>query len=527
MITDALLATVGGYTQAMQNDVTFVLQTGDHPKRVELLEFLQRLCTVSDRLSLEECDLGDRLRGPLSFALEAEGVDSGVRFSGIPGGHEFNSLILAILHASGTEMKLDAGIQRAVKNIDANLRFETVISLSCHNCPDVVQILNQFALLNPHISAEMLDGGLHPEVVEEREIQGVPTVYLNGELFASGKVEAADLVSKLMEYYPADAGETERSDLPQQDVAIIGAGPAGISAAVYCARKGLKTTLVAERFGGQVKDTMGIENLISVPHTTGADVVKGMFQHLSDYEVTLKEHARVDEIRSSQSGHTIILSAGEHLDTRAVIVASGAQWRELGVPGEKENVGKGVAYCPHCDGPFFKQRDVAVIGGGNSGIEAAIDLAGIVKSVKVFEYLPELQADRVLVEQAQSRDNIEILTNVATQEIIADAGKVNALRYEDRATGEQHVTSLAGVFVQIGLIPNSQFVAQMLSLNQSGEILIDEKCRTSVPGIFACGDVTAVPYKQIVLAMGEGSKAAIAAFEYLISEATTESEQAA
>jgi alkyl hydroperoxide reductase subunit F len=511
----------------MQNDVTFVLQTGDHPKRVELLEFLQRLCTVSDRLSLEECDLGDRLRGPLSFALEAEGVDSGVRFSGIPAGHEFNSLILAILHASGTEMKLDAGIQRAVKNIDANLRFETVISLSCHNCPDVVQVLNQFALLNPHISAEMLDGGLHPDVVEEREIQGVPTVYLNGELFASGKVEAADLVSKLMEYYPADAGETERSDLPQQDVAIIGAGPAGISAAVYCARKGLKTTLVAERFGGQVKDTMGIENLISVPHTTGADVVKGMFQHLSDYEVTLKEHARVDEIRSSQSGHTIILSAGEHLDTRAVIVASGAQWRELGVPGEKENVGKGVAYCPHCDGPFFKQRDVAVIGGGNSGIEAAIDLAGIVKSVKVFEYLPELQADRVLVEQAQSRDNIEILTNVATQEIIADAGKVNALRYEDRATGEQHVTSLAGVFVQIGLIPNSQFVAQMLSLNQSGEILIDEKCRTSVPGIFACGDVTAVPYKQIVLAMGEGSKAAIAAFEYLISEATTESEQAA
>ncbi len=527
MITDALLEAVAGYTQALQCDVAFVLQTGDHPKRAELVEFLERLCTTSERLRFEERNLGARLRGPLSFALEADGVDSGVRFSGIPGGHEFNSLILAVLHASGTEMKLDAGMKRAVQNIDATLQFETVISLSCHNCPDVVQILNQFALLNPRISAEMLDGGLYPDVVEALEIQGVPTVYLNGELFASGKVEAADLVSKLLEHYPVDAGETERSDLPKQDVVIVGAGPAGVSAAVYCARKGLRTTLVAERFGGQVKDTMGIENLISVPHTTGAEVVKGLFQHLSDYEVTLKEHARVDEIRSDQGSHSIILSTGERLDTRTVIVASGAQWRELGVPGEKENVGKGVAYCPHCDGPFFKQQDVAVIGGGNSGIEAAIDLAGVVKSVKVFEYLPELQADQVLVEQAQSRENIEILTNVATQEIIADAGKVNALRYEDRATGAQQITSLAGVFVQIGLIPNSQFVAQVLSLNQSGEILIDEKCRTSVPGIFACGDVTAVPYKQIVLAMGEGSKAAIAAFEYLISEAITESEQAA
>ncbi|MEM7405694.1 MAG: alkyl hydroperoxide reductase subunit F [Pseudomonadota bacterium] len=527
MITDALLQAVKGYTDSMQADVTFVLQTGEHPKRAELVDFLTKLSSASPRLSLEERD-DDELRSPVSFALEADGVDTGVRFSGIPGGHEFNSLILAVLHASGTDMKLEHGLRELVANVDEPLHFETFISLSCHNCPDVVQALNQFALLNPSIKSEMLDGGLYPELIEARDIQGVPSVYLNGELFANGKVDAAQLIDKLIERRPEIAKPQSTPSLPLQDVTVVGGGPAGVSAAIYTARKGLKVTLIAERFGGQVKDTLGIENLISIPKTTGPEVVGGLMQHLNDYDVTLKEHLRVVDVTDGDI-KSLTLSTGEVIETRSIVIATGARWRELGVPGEKENIGNGVAYCPHCDGPFFKGKDVAVIGGGNSGIEAALDLAGIVKSVTVFEFLPELKADKVLVDQADLRDNITILKNVATTEVTAEDGKVTGLRYQDRGTGETHDEPLAGVFVQIGLVPNSQFVKDLVALNPYGEIQIDDKCRTSVPGIFACGDVTTVPYKQIVLAMGEGSKASIAAFEYLLTHQPAEAgaEQAA
>lgn len=516
MLNPQILDALKGYTQGMSKPVRFVLQTGEHGKRDELKALLGAIVELSDKLSLEERDTAGLLRSPVSFLIEADGEDTGIRFSGIPGGHEFNSLVLAMLQAAGTALKLDQSLQRLIGNLREELRFEVFVSLSCHNCPDVVQALNQFALLNPRITTEMIDGGLYPELIAERDIQGVPSVYLNGELFGNGKVDAAALIDKLIERNPDIASVAPAEALPVQDVMVVGGGPAGVSAAIYSARKGLNVALIADRLGGQVKDTMGIENLISVPKTTGPELVGALRQHMEDYAITLKEHVRVAGIQTGEI-KTVRLSSGETIRTRALIIATGARWRELGVPGERENIGNGVAYCPHCDGPFFKGKDVAVIGGGNSGIEAALDLAGIVKSVTVYEFMPELKADRILVDQAEARANITIRRNVATHEITATNGKVDSIVYEDRATGERHSQALAGVFVQIGLVPNSQFVRDVVELNRFGEIVVDDRGRTSVPGIFACGDVTTVPFKQIVVAMGEGSKASLAAFEYLLT----------
>jgi alkyl hydroperoxide reductase subunit F len=353
VLTNEIIEALKNYTASMQKEVTFVLQTGTHDKREELLNFLDGIAGVSDKISVQERDLPAILRSPISFLLEADGVDTGIRFSGIPGGHEFNSLVLALLQSAGTAVKLDESIANMVSNVSEQLAFEVFISLSCHNCPDVVQTLNQFALLNNNIRCEMLDGGLYPELIKERDIQGVPSVYLNGELFANGKVDAAALVDRLLELYPGIASVADHSRLPLQDVTVIGGGPAGVSAAIYAARKGLKVTLVADRIGGQVKDTMGIENLVSVPYTTGPELSGALLQHLREYDITLKEHLRVDHIEKGDI-KSLALSSGEHIDTRALIIATGARWRELGVPGEKENIGNGVAYCPHCDGPFFK-----------------------------------------------------------------------------------------------------------------------------------------------------------------------------
>lgn len=524
MLNQDILNALKGYFASMQKTVTFVVQTGEHSKRDELVKFLSDIAGVSDNVQLEERDTQGELRSAISFLLEADGKDTGIRFSGIPGGHEFNSMVLAILHASGTELKIDDSLKGIIKGVKEDLHFEVFISLSCHNCPDVVQAVNQFALLNPHIKAEMIDGGLYQNLVEERDIQGVPSVYLNGELFANGKVDASTLIDKLLERDPSLKEANKGQSLPMQDVTVIGGGPAGVASAIYSARKGLKVTVVADRFGGQVKDTMGIENLISVPKTTGPELVGNLMEHVKDYDITLKEHVRVENIEQGNV-KTITLSSGEEIRTRSIIVATGARWRELGVPGEKENVGNGVAYCPHCDGPFFKGKDVAVIGGGNSGIEAALDLAGIVKSVTVFEFMPELKADQVLIDQANKRDNITIIKNAATRQILAENGKVNAIEYQDRATNDVHTKALAGVFVQIGLVPNSQFMKGVVELSKHGEIVVDGKCNTSEPGIFAAGDVTTVPYKQIVISMGEGAKASLAAFEYLLSHEVVEQEE--
>ena len=515
MLSNDILNALKSYTQNMTQKVSLVLQTGEHSKRAELTEFLTQVCSISDNLELIERN--ENLRSPITFYLEVDGKRNGIYFSGIPSGHEFNSLILAILQSSGTALKLDKNLIGMVEKITDKLHFEVFISLSCHNCPDVVQSLNQFALLNDNISTEMIDGGLFQTIVDERNIQGVPSVYLNGELFANGKIDTAQLVDKLIERYPAIVNSDNAETLPLQDVTVIGAGPAGVASAIYAARKGLNVTMIADRIGGQVKDTVGIENLISVPKTTGTELTGNMQAHMADYDITIKEYLRVEKIEKGQN-KTLHLSSGEVIESKTVIIATGAKWRELGAPGEKENIGSGVAYCPHCDGPFFKGKDVAVVGGGNSGIEAALDLAGMVNHVTVFEFLPELKADSVLVEKAIANDKISIIKNVATKEIIAENGSVVGLAYQDRATGETLQCDLSGVFVQIGLVPNSEFLNGLVERTQYGEVIIDEKCQTTEPGIFAAGDVTTVPYKQIVVAMGEGSKASLAAFDYLIRE---------
>ena len=517
MLTSDILAALKSYTQSMKNKVTFVLQVGEHSKRAELINFLSGIAQVSDNIEFAERDMASVLRSPVSFLLEIDGVDSGVRFSGIPSGHEFNSLILAILHASGTPLKLDDSVKNIITAIDEQLKFEVFISLSCHNCPDVVQALNQFALLNPNISAEMIDGGLYPKLIKQRDIQGVPSVYLNGKLFANGKVDTAQLIDKLMQRTVASNKKQNVESLPLQDVTVIGAGPAGVSAAIYSARKGLKVTLIADRIGGQVKDTMDIENLISMPKTTGPELSAALSAHLDEYDITLREYLKVTAVEQGEI-KVITLSSGERIHSKTLIIATGAKWRELGIPGEKENIGKGVAYCPHCDGPFFKGKDVAVIGGGNSGIEAALDLAGIVKSVTVFEFMPELKADQLLVDKAYGKDNITIYKNTATKEIKAQNGKVTGLEYIDRETQAVQSLNLQGVFVQIGLVPNSAFLEDLVQRTRFGEIIINEKCQTSETGIYACGDVTTVPYKQIVISMGEGAKASLSSFEYLLKE---------
>lgn len=522
MLNKEIVQALKSYTANMKRSVSFILQTGDHEKRQELVTFLSDIAAVSEKINLVERDTAGHanastLRSPISFSIEVDGDDTGIQFSGIPSGHEFNSLILALLQVSGaSEIKLDSGLRNMVANVKEPLHFEAFVSLSCHNCPDVVQALNQFALINPLITTEMIDGGLYQDMVKERDIQGVPSVYVNGELFANGKVTAAELINKLVERDPSIQQVSAQEKLPLQDVTIVGGGPAGVGSAIYSARKGLKVTLIADRIGGQVKDTMDIENLISVSKTTGPELSNNLVDHMNHYDITIKEHLKVTDIQQGDI-KTITLSSGEQIDTKTIIIATGAKWRELGVPGEKENIGNGVAYCPHCDGPFFKGKDVAVIGGGNSGIEAALDLAGIVKSVTVFEFMPDLKADKVLVDQAKARNNITIHKNVATKEIKAENGKVSSIEYIDRETEDEHSLPLDGVFVQIGLVPNSEFLGDLVEKNRFGEIVINEKCETSKSGIYACGDVSTVPYKQIVIAMGEGSKASLAAFEYLLA----------
>lgn len=517
-LDQAMLDTVRQYFAALSRDITLVLATGEHARRDELKTFLAQIVATSPRLSLiEQADA--TLISPVSFKILADGMDTGIIFSGIPGGHEFSSLILAILQAGGSALKLDESIQTLIRAVRQPLAFTTYVSLSCHNCPDVVQTLNQFALLNPAISSEMIDGGLFQEQIAAKNIQGVPAVYLNGEAFANGKIDTARLVEKLLERYPDLASAAAPAEaLPLQDVVVIGGGPAGSSAAIYAARKGLKVTLIADRIGGQVKDTMDIENLISVPKTTGPELAGKLHTHLAAYPITLRENLRVQSVEKGGATHKVLLNTGETIETRTLIVASGAKWRELGIPGEKENIGNGVAFCPHCDGPFFKDKDIAVIGGGNSGVEAALDLAGIVKSVTVLEFMPELKADKVLVEQLGKRDNIRVITSAAAQAIDTENGKVSSLRYTDRTTDTAQTLALQGIFVQIGLVPNSDFLGDAVERTRFGEIVINAKGETSTPGIFAAGDVTTVPYKQIIVAMGEGAKAALSAFDYLIRQ---------
>ncbi len=515
MLDQSLLNAVKTYSERMTREIQFVVGEGEHEKRAELLDFLTKIASTTEKIQLS--DDTDATLSPISFKIRTQGQDTGIVFSGIPGGHEFTSLILAILQAGGSEIKLDEGIQNIIKNIQQPLKFQTFVSLSCHNCPDVVQSLNQFALLNANISNEMIDGGVFPELVAEKNIQGVPAVFLDGKPFANGKIDTAKLIEKLQEKYPEIMSGTSAEQLPEQDVTVIGGGPAGTAASIYTARKGLKVTIVADRIGGQVKDTQDIENLISIPLTNGNELASNFAKHIKEYAITVKEMVSVKNITENTNGtYQITLNTGENFATRSVIVATGAKWRKLGIKGEDENIGNGVAFCPHCDGPFFKGKDVVVVGGGNSGIEAALDLAGIVNHVTVFEFADTLKADQVLVNKAREKANIDILTSVASQEIKATDGKVTSIVYQDRNTNETKELPLSAVFVQIGLVPNSEVVKDLVNVTRFGEIEIDERCRTSKKGIFACGDVTTVPYKQINIAMGEGAKAGLSAFEYLV-----------
>lgn len=514
LLEQSMIDTIAAYSDKMTRPIQLILGVGEHPVRGELVDFLSQVASASPKIGFDKTVVDTDL-GAISFKIATDNQDTGIVFSGIPGGHEFTSLILAILQSGGHTIKLDEDICTLVKAIDVPLKFETFVSLSCHNCPDVVQALNQFALLNDGIENETIDGGVCKERVDTLGIQGVPTVYLNGKPFVSGKVDTAKLIEKLQNAYPQLLAK-QADNLDTQDVTVIGGGPAGVAAAIYTARKGLKVALVADRIGGQVKDTQDIENLISVPLTNGNTLSANLATHVKEYAITIKEHVSVSQIDETSDGYQITLNTGAFWTSRTVIVATGAKWRQLGVKGEEENIGNGVAYCPHCDGPFFKGKDVAVIGGGNSGIEAALDLAGVVNHVTVLEFGDSLRADQVLIDKAGERDNIVIIKNAATQEITTDGQKVNALIYQDRLSSEHKTLPLSAVFVQIGLVPNSDVVKELVLTNAQGEIEIDSKCCTNKAGIFACGDVTTVPYKQINIAMGEGSKAALSAFEYLM-----------
>lgn len=487
----------------------------------EMLGYLRDVAAQSERVELLEAQrdaAGERVP---SFALANAAGDTGIRFAGIPGGHEFSSLVLAILQSGGHPPKVDDDTIAQIRGLNGDFQFETFVSLSCHNCPDVVQALNLLAVLNPGVRHTMIDGALFQDEVERREIMGVPSVYLNGAPFGQGRMELAEILNKI------DTGAAERAaerlnEMAPFDVLVIGGGPAGVAAAIYCARKGIRTGIIAERIGGQVQDTLAIENLISVRQTEGPKLALDLEANARDYGVEIINLQRVAHVTPASAPGVqaaITLENGAELRAGAVILATGARWREMNVPGEAEYRAKGVAFCPHCDGPLFKGKRVAVIGGGNSGIEAAIDLAGVVEHVTVLEFAPTLRADEVLLQKLASLPNVTVHKNAQTTEVLGDGHKVTGLRYTDRESGQSRQIDLAGIFVQIGLVPNTAWLDGVVERNRMGEIVVNARNETSASGIFAAGDCTTVPYKQIVISMGEGAKAALSAFDYLIRNA--------
>lgn len=495
----------------LENEVTLVVARSSHESQRDMLALASDLASTSEKIHVEEAD--ENSSSP-KLSLKYKGAPMGVTFLGVPGGHEFTSLVLSILHVDGKGKLPDQHLLDRVKRIKGPVEIKTFISLTCENCPEVVQALNLMALTHKNFRHTMIDGAVQQEEAARLKIQGVPAVMVGDKLLSSGKTSLSELLAKLEAEYGFDESVqgSANPDLGSYDVVVVGAGPGGASAAIYSARKGLKTAIIAERVGGQVQDTKGIENLISVKYTEGPQLASQLFQHISDYDIKLLEHRRVKTVGEGEV-KKITLESGEYLETKSLIVATGAKWRELNIPGEKEYLGRGVAFCPHCDGPYFKGKDIAVVGGGNSGIEAAIDLAGIVKSVTVFEFMPTLKADQVLVNKLLSLPNVKVIKNARTNRIIGDSDKVTALEYEDRESGKLHAIELDGVFVQIGLVPNSSFLKGVVEMNKFGEIMVDDKCRTNVKGIYAAGDVTNVPYKQIIIAMGEGAKAGLTSFE--------------
>lgn len=494
------------YLQLMEGDVLLKVSAGEDNTSKEILALVDELAAMSPKISVERTVLP---KTP-SFSVNRIGEDTGVTFAGIPLGHEFTSLVLALLQVSGRAPKVDQKIIDQIKEIKGEFHFETYISLSCHNCPDVVQALNLMSILNKGISHTMIDGAAFKREVEDKKIMAVPSVYLNGEFLSSGRMTLEELLSKISN--PIDPSEINKRE--PFDVLIVGGGPAGASAAIYASRKGIRTGVVSERFGGQVMDTLSIENFISVKSTEGPKLAASLEEHVKEYDVDIINQQRVKGLKKDDFIE-VELENGGVLRSKSVIIATGARWRNVGVPGEQELKNKGVAYCPHCDGPLFEGKHVAVIGGGNSGIEAAIDLAGIVKHVTVLEFMPELKADAVLQKRLYSLPNVTVLKNVQTKEITGDA-QVTGITYMERDTEEVKHVELQGVFVQIGLVPNTEWLDDSFEKTRFGELVIDKHGSTNVPGVFAAGDCTNSPYKQIIISMGSGATAALGAFDYLI-----------
>lgn len=509
MLESALKEQLKSIFASLEANFTFDIYTSSqHENRAELIELLEEVATCSSHIT---CRVNEGRK--IEFTLLKEGEATGIKFRGIPNGHEFSSLLLAILNLDGKGKNFpDESVCNRVKALKGPVHLTTYVSLTCTNCPDIVQALNAMTTLNPEISHEMVDGALFEEEVDALKIQGVPSVFADGKLLHVGRGEFGELLAKLEQQYGIDESKTETT-VKNYDVIVAGGGPAGVSAAIYSARKGLRVAIIAERIGGQVKETVGIENLISIPETTGSELADNLKTHLLCYPVDVLEHRRIEKVEIIGKEKQITTSVGERFLAPALIIATGASWRKLNVTGEAEHIGRGVAFCPHCDGPFYKGKHVAVVGGGNSGIEAAIDLAGICSKVTVFEFMEELKADRVLQEKAKSLPNVEIHVSTQTTEVIGNGDKLTALRLKNRKTEEERLMELDGVFVQIGLTANSSVFREIVETNRPGEIVIDAHCRTNVPGVYAAGDVSTVPYKQIVIAMGEGAKAALSAFE--------------
>ncbi|WP_080904318.1 alkyl hydroperoxide reductase subunit F [Parabacteroides sp. Marseille-P3160] len=509
MLDSALKEQLKGIFANLDGEYTFdITVSPSHESRSELLELLNDVSACSDKLSCRVTE-GEGL----AFTLLKNGEPTGIRFRAVPNGHEFSSLLLAVLNADGKGKNFpDESICKRVKALKGDIRLTTYVSLTCTNCPDVVQALNAMTTLNPNIKHETVDGAINQPEVEALKIQGVPAVFTQGKLIHSGRGEFGELLNKLEEIYGIDEEKVE-AVVRNYDVVVLGGGPAGASAAIYSARKGLKVAVVAEKIGGQVTETLGIENLISVPYTVGKELADHLKTHMNAYPIDLWEHRKIEKVENRDKEKVLTTTGGEQFIAPALIIATGASWRRLNVAGESEYIGRGVAFCPHCDGPFYKDKKVAVVGGGNSGIEAAIDLAGICSKVTVLEFMDSLKADQVLQEKAKSLSNVEIFVNSQTSEILGNGDKVTAIRIKDRATDKERVIELDGIFVQIGLSPNSGVVKGLVETTRPGEIVVDSHGRTNVPGIYAAGDVSTVPYKQIVIAMGEGAKAALSAFE--------------
>jgi alkyl hydroperoxide reductase subunit F len=525
------------YLEKVSRPIEIVASLDDSDKSRELQDLLHEIATLSDRIAVIEARddahgiphgsaHGIAHRKP-SFSIGEPGKPTGIRFAGIPMGHEFTSLVLALLQTGGHPVKLDDAVIEQIRQLDGDYHFETYISLSCQNCPEVVQALNVMALINPRIRQVTIDGALFQDEVEQRQIMAVPTVYMNGEVFGQGRTGVKEILAKL------DSGASARTakeldKKPVFDMLIVGGGPAGAAAAIYSARKGITTGVAAERFGGQVLDTLAIENFVSVQETEGPRFATALEQHVNSYEVDIMDVQRAEALVPGRI-HEVRLASGAVLKARTIVLATGARWREINVPGEHEYRNHGVAYCPHCDGPLFKGKRVAVIGGGNSGVEAAIDLAGLVSAVTLIEFGDTLRADAVLQRKLRSLPNVTIITQARTTEITGDGKKVDGLVYKELRSGEVKRLELEGVFVQIGLVPNTEWLKGTVELSRHGEIVVDARGATSVPGVFAAGDVTTVPFKQIVIAVGEGAKASLSAFDYLIRhsiEADEEVEEA-